>query len=147
MNIRFEQTSDKELEVVVKGDINDKGTIQVLSLLNNISEFGKILLLDNDESFLFDVSEIVYFETHSGKTFAFTQNKSYEVKEKLYEIAEKHGGNGFVQINKGTVVNINFVKSISAEFSGNYLVRLKEGKNTLTISRKYFSTFKQFIRR
>lgn len=69
MNIRFEQTSDKELEVVVKGDINDKSTIQVLSLLNNISEFGKILLLDNDESFLFDVSEIVYFETHSGKNF------------------------------------------------------------------------------
>ena len=143
MKIHFEQVSDKELEIIVKGDINDSSTIKILSILNSVSDFGKIILLRENESYIFDVNEVIYFETCLGKSYAYTADKKYEVKEKLYEFSNK----GFVQINKSTIVNINFVKSISAEFSGNYTARLKNSNKTLTISRKYFNDFKKFIRR
>lgn len=147
MKIRFEQTTNKDLEIIVKGDINDNSTIQVLSVLNNISDFGKIIVLNENESFVYDVSEIVFFEAEAGKVYAQTLDDRYEVKEKLYELVERFSNKGFVQINKGTIVNIDYVKSISAEFSGNYSVKLKKTNKTLTISRKYFSSFKNFIRR
>lgn len=147
MKIHFEQVSDKELEIIVKGDINDSNTTKILSLLNSVSDFGKIILLNENESYIFDVNEIVYFESYSGKSYAYTIDKKYEVREKLYELIEDFSNNGFVQINKSTIVNINFVKSISAEFSGNYTARLKNSNRTLTISRKYFNNFKNFIRR
>ena len=51
----------------------------------------------------------------------------------------------FVQINKSVIVNINCVKSIQAEFSGNYRIKLKNRKESLTISRKYFKEFKDRI--
>ena len=55
------------------------------------------------------------------------------------------GGRSFAQINKSVIVNINCVKSIQAEFSGNYRIKLKNRKESLTISRKYFKEFKDRI--
>ncbi len=146
MKIRLEQSSEQELEIIVKGDINDNNTIEILSLLNNFSDFGKIILRNENENLIYDANKIIYFESSSGKTYAYTEANKYEVKEKLYEIIERFKSKGFIQINKSTVVNIHYIKSISAEFSGNYCARLKGNGNTLTISRKYFNSFKKFIR-
>ena len=69
----------------------------------------------------------------------------YGSRKKLYELKEALSTEPFAQINKGTLVNIDFVKSVQAEFSGNYSLRLKSGKEILTISRKYFKEFKSKI--
>ena len=74
----------------------------------------------------------------------YTQD-TYEAKQKLYEIKDMLGGRSFAQINKSVIVNINCVKSIQAEFSGNYRIKLKSRKESLTISRKYFKEFKDHI--
>jgi DNA-binding LytR/AlgR family response regulator len=77
--------------------------------------------------------------------FAYTKADAYEVKQKLYEIKALLSAQTFAQINKSVIVNINCVKSIQAEFSGNYRIKLKNRKESLTISRKYFKEFKDRI--
>ncbi len=146
MKISLEYADNSELEVVIKGDIGGEEAIKVISALNT-SAFGKIIIQGEDESFLFNAADIIYFVSEQGKTYAVTENGKYEVKEKLYVLSDSLKNKGFIQINKSTVVNINFVKSISAEFSGNYTARLKNKKETLIISRKYFNSFKEFVRR
>lgn len=146
MKISLEQADNSELEVIIKGDIGGKEAMKVISALNT-STFGKLILQSEDESFLFNATDIIYFVSEQGKTYAVTENGKYEVKEKLYALSYSLNSKGFIQINKSTVVNINFVKSISAEFSGNYTARLKNKRETLTISRKYFNAFKEFVRR
>lgn len=146
MKISLEHTDNPELEVIIKGDMVGEEAINVIAALNT-SAFGKLMLRGEDESFLFDAADIIYFVSEQGKTYAITNNGKYEVKEKLYALSDYPKNKGFIQINKSTVVNINFVKSISAEFSGNYTARLKGKKETLVISRKYFNSFKKFIRR
>ena len=146
MKISLEHADNSELEVVIKGDIGSEEAIKVITALN-ISAFGKLMLQGEDESFLFNATDIIYFVSEQGKTYAVTENGKYEVKEKLYTLSVSLKSKGFIQINKSTVVNIDFVKSISAEFSGNYTARLKGKKETLVISRKYFHSFKEFVRR
>ena len=146
MKISLEHADNSELEVVIKGDIGSEEAIKVITALN-ISAFGKLMLQGEDESFLFNATDIIYFVSEQGKTYAVTENGKYEVKEKLYVLSDSLKNKGFIQINKSTVVNINFVKSISAEFSGNYTARLKDKTETLIISRKYFNSFKEFVRR
>ena len=58
------------------------------------------------------------------------------------ELLESHP---FAQISKSAIVNIDFVRSIQAEFSGNYCIKLRDRKETLTVSRKYFKAFKERI--
>ena len=146
MKISLEHADNSELEVVIKGDIGSEEAIKVITALN-ISAFGKLILQGEDESFLFNATDIIYFVSEQGKTYAVTENGKYEVKEKLYVLSDSLKNKGFIQINKSIVVNINFVKSISAEFSGNYTARLKDKTETLIISRKYFNSFKEFVRR
>lgn len=147
MKILLEHTDGKELEVILRGDTGSAEAQRALSALNQTASFGKLVLQGEDESFLVDPQDILYFEASQGKTFAVTDTGRFEVKEKLYELAESLNSKGFIQINKGTVVNINYVRSISAEFSGNYAARLKGRDETLTISRKYFQSFKAYVRR
>ena len=144
VKINLEQADNKE--VTIKGDISGKEAMGVIASLN-ASSFGKIMLQGEDESFVYNAEDIIYFISDAGKTCAVTEGGKYEVKEKLYELSDSLYSKGFVQINKSTVVNINFIKSISAEFSGNYTARLKNRNETLVISRKYFNSFKEFVRR
>lgn len=147
MKITLEHILGQELEVVLRGDTESKEARQVLATLNHASSFGKLMLQDEDESFLVDPGDIRYFEASGGRTYAVTKDGRFEIREKLYELAAALNSKGFIQINKSTVVNINFVRSIAAEFSGNYSARMKDSDETLTISRKYFQTFKEFVRR
>ena len=103
------------------------------------------MLQDEDESFLVDPADIRYFEASQGRTYAVTDTGRFEVREKLYELAAALNSKGFIQINKSTIVNIDCVKSIQAEFSGNYCIKLKNRKEVLTVSRKYFKEFKDRI--
>lgn len=146
MKISLEHSDNSELEVVIKGDISSEEAIKVIAALKT-SAFGKLMLQGEDESFLFNATDIIYFVSEQSKTYAVTESGKYEVKEKLYVLSDSLKYKGFIQINKSTVVNINFVKSISAEFSGNYTARLKDKTETLIISRKYFNSFKEFVRR
>lgn len=147
MKITLEHIPDQELEVVLRGDTESKEARQVLATLNHAPSFGKLVLQNEDESFLVDPADIRYFEASQGRTYAVTDTGRFESKEKLYELAAALSSKGFIQINKSTVVNINYVRSIAAEFSGNYTARLKGSDETLTISRKYFQAFKEFVRR
>ena len=75
----------------------------------------------------------------------YTKSDTYEARQKLYELKEQLPSRNFAQINKSVLVNINCVRSIQAEFSGNYRLKLKNRKESLTISRKYFKEFKDKI--
>ena len=144
MKIRLESAEGQETEVIIRGDVTSEEVLSLLQLLRRRST-GKIILCREEEQFIVDSEEIVFFEVCDGRTYAHTRQDTYESKLKLYEIRELLAAQPFVQINKSVLVNINFVKSIQAEFSGNYRLRLKNRSEQLTISRKYFKEFKDKV--
>ena len=133
-----------ETEVIIRGDVTSEEVVSLLQLLKKRNS-GKLILYKEEEQYIMDADEIVYVEVSDNKVYAYTKQGTYEAKQKLYEIKELLGGRSFAQINKSVIVNINCVKSIQAEFSGNYRCKLKNRKESLTISRKYFKEFKDLI--
>lgn len=144
LKITLESASLPETEVIIRGDVTGDEVISLLQLLKNRSS-GKLVLYKEDEQYIVDVQDIVFLETSGSKVTVCTQNQTYEAKQKLYELKELLAAFSFAQINKSTLVNISHVKCIQAEFSGNYLIKLKTRKDILTISRKYFKEFKDRI--
>ncbi len=147
MKVIFESASVTEAEVIIKGEITDPEVEALLGFIKskNVSSAKKLLLYKEDEQFLVDADEIVYIEVSGSKVEVVTTNYRYDAKKKLYELKEMLSALSFAQINKGTLVNIDFVKSVQAEFSGNYTLKLKNSKEILTISRKFFKEFKSKI--
>ncbi len=144
LKIYLESAELPETEVIIRGDVTSDEVVSLLHLLKKRNS-GKLILYKEEEQYIVDADEIVFVEVHGSKLYAYTGSETYEAKQKLYELKELLSAQAFVQINKSTIVNINCVKSIQAEFSGNYRVKLKNRKESLTISRKYFKEFKDRI--
>lgn len=147
MKVLFESAQVSETEVLIRGDITSAEVEALLDFVKgyNANTTKKLLLHRDDEQFLVSPSEVVYIEASNNKVEVVTTSAVYDSKKKLYELKESLSTEPFAQINKGTLVNIDFVKSVQAEFSGNYSLRLKTSKEILTISRKYFKEFKSKI--
>ena len=126
MKITLESARLPEPEVIIRGDIGSSEVTALLQLLQRKNS-SKLVLYKEEEQFIVPAGDIVFLETSGNKLLAYTQSDCYEAKLKLYE------------------VNIDHVKSIQAEFSGNYRIRLKSRKESLTISRKYFKDFRDRI--
>ena len=144
LKIKLESAELQETEVIIRGDVTSEEVVSLLQLLKKRNS-GKLILYKEEEQYIMDADEIVYVEVSDNKVYAYTKQDTYEAKQKLYEIKELLGGRSFAQINKSVIVNINCVKSIQAEFSGNYRLKLKNRKESLTISRKYFKEFRDRI--
>ena len=147
MKVTFESANGIETEVLIKGEITSPDVAALLDYIKGLSTNTnkKLMLYREDEQFLIDPAEIIYIEASGNKVEVKTNSGTYDSKKKLYELKEQLSSEPFAQINKAMLVNIDFVKSVQAEFSGNYSLRLKSGKETLTISRKYFKEFKSKI--
>ena len=144
MKIKLESAELPETEVIIRGDVTSEEVVSLLQLLKKRNS-GKLILYKEEEQYIMDADEVVYVEVSDNKVYAYTKQDTYEAKQKLYEIKELLGSRAFAQINKSVIVNINCVKSIQAEFSGNYRLKLKDRKESLTISRKYFKEFRDRI--
>ena len=144
LKIKVESAELPETEVIIRGDVTSEEVVSLLQLLKKRNS-GKLILYKEEEQYIVDADEIVFIEVSDNKVCAYTRQDTYEVKQKLYEIKELLGSKSFAQINKSVIVNINCVKSIQAEFSGNYRLKLKNRKESLTISRKYFKEFRERI--
>ena len=144
MKIKLESAELPETEVIIRGDVTGEEVVALLQFLKKRNS-GKLILYKEEEQYLVDADENVYIEVSGSKVYAYTAQETYEVKQKLYEIKELLGTRAFAQISKSVIVNINCVKSIQAEFSGNYRCKLKNRKESLTISRKYFKEFRDCI--
>lgn len=145
MKLILENAQLPELQVVIRGDVFGEQAQKVVQALNSSESTGKMFLYKNEKEFVVKPQEIFYFQAYDGKVLASTANGSYETKFKLYEIIENMYSQGFAQINKSTIVNIDAVFSVEPEFSGNYTVNLKNSKEKLTVSRKFAKAFRNHI--
>lgn len=145
MKITLEQANLPENEIHIRGNITDSEITALLQFLSRSGTSGRIIAYKEEEQFLLNPEEIVYLETGGSRVNIYTAREIYESKLKLYELKDMLSGHPFAQISKSTLVNIHFVKSIQAEFSGNYRLKLKDRSESLTISRKYFPEFRSKV--
>ncbi len=145
MKIILEQAELNNPEIIIRGNINGRQIQNILALLNTGTNFEKMFFFKNDKEYIFDISDVLYFEAEGNKVIAHIGKDIYETKNKLYELEEIGHSKGFIRINKGIVVNANRVLSVEPEFSGNYILHMRDSKTQLTISRKYIKDFKKYI--
>lgn len=145
MKIIIEPAANLEPEVIIRGGTAED-TTKIMSLLQQSQNspdrlFGYL----NQTEYLLCLEDILFFEANNNHVQAICKAGSYQVRSKLYELEQSTQAHGFVRINKGILVNTNHLHSVEAEFNGNYTAKLKEFSETLTISRKYMKSFRNYI--
>ncbi len=140
MIIEFEPNSNlKEDQIEVKV-VSVKETQQVKRLIDYIKNFDKkvdsILPVKAEDRILtVKIDEIIKIEVEKTKLTFYTTNTVIKTTGRLYQVLEKLN-NDFVQVSKHGIINLNYLESLEAGFTGNMVARL-DFKQKTDVSRRY----------
>ena len=87
--------------------------------------------------------EVYMIRVEGGGTVIYTEKDKYHSRKRLYEVLGQLGA-GFMQISKQTIINLSFLQSVEAGFSGTLLLKLKNGSSDY-VSRKFLPEFKKYL--
>lgn len=90
------------------------------------------------------LTDIFYVEAVDNRVFAYTENKTYQLRIKLYEFEEVSKYMRFFRCSKSMVVNLMKIDSVYPIFNGRFSARLFNGEEII-ISRRYVSALKRIL--
>ena len=113
----------------------------VIALQNYISKQGsakRCLSLKNGETeFYVPMEEIYFFETEGRELRAHTADRIFFCGYKLYDLEELLPGS-FMRVSKSTIVNLDFVYSITRNLTASSVMEFAGTKKKAMVSRAYF---------
>lgn len=135
--------SYEEVSIVIKSPGMNQEVNEIMAKLEqqkSTTISGRI----EQKIFVLDPKDVYLFYSQSGKVFADTKDKTYEIKQKLYEVEESLSGTSFIRISKSAIVNIHRIGNIEVSFNGTLVVKFGNGHEEI-ISRRFVSKVKEFI--
>jgi len=143
MIINLEQNElQKDIKVSITYPVKNKTVDRIVSLIKSVDT--QIECYSDDIVKQVNVSDIYYIESVDGKTVVCCEKEKYFVKSRLYQIYEKLRDNGFIQISKYCVLNINKLEKFRPLDNYRLEAVLSNGVY-LCITRKYISGIKQIL--
>lgn len=139
MKVKIEiETGLAETEVVIRCSQLDDS---VVNLQNYIAQqSGGALLLSlyrGDTEYYVPVKDIYFFETEGKVIHAHTADQIFETPYKLYELEEQLPG-GFMRISKSTIVNLDYIYSITRNLTASSAVEFTGSNKKALVSRSYY---------
>lgn len=141
------------MKILINVDETRKDTEVMISCPGLTPEIEKVLatlrILDKqlmaskgDETYLVDVSKVIYIESVDRRTFVYTYEECYESKLKLYEVEEQLGAYGFFRISKSCIVQLKWIKSMKMDIGRKIRLTLENGEQIM-VSRQYAEELKK----
>src|SRR4030042_9897 len=119
---------------------------QVLSKLSGRGEanFLRWIKTQHKDSIrLIPVEEADYFKAEDKYTLVITKEGESLIKKSIKELAQDLDPAQFLQIHRGTIVNVSKIAKVSRSLTGRGMLKLKERQEVFTVSRNYLPLFKQ----
>lgn len=140
MKVRIRKIAEKEAEQVIVECVEI--TQEIKDICAYVGTKGRELVgVWNGRSFRFPLASVLYFEALDEKVFAYTTDRVYEVKLRLYEAEEAYGAYHFIRCSKSVLLNLMQLESISPALNGRFFAHMKN-KETVMISRAYVPKLK-----
>lgn len=109
-------------------------------LLAYIQKFDKkvkslLPVKTEDRILTIKIDEIIKVEVEKTELTFYTRNAIIKTNGRLYQVLEKLNNN-FVQVSKHGIINLNYLESLEAGFTGNMVAKLGFKQKT-DVSRRY----------
>lgn len=94
------------------------------------------------ETFILDVSKVLYIDTVDKKVFLYTKDCVYETSLHLYELEEQLAKADFFRANKSCIINFKQISSLKSDINRRLRATMSNGEQ-LIISRQYADYVKE----
>ena len=106
---------------------------------------SKIAIKNNGRILFIDPRDLVVVQAEGNYVLLRQETGSYLLRESISTIAEKLKPYGFVRIHRSVLVNASFVRELRPCSTGEYELRLKDGKE-FTVTRTYKKNLRALAR-
>ncbi len=145
MDVKIELNEQyKQPEIIIRADKMTAELERVVRFIAETKDQDSFTLIGslNDGLAILNPSDIFRVYAERGKVFAETENNSYEIKFRLYELEEKLNAKDFIRISKSEIINLKKVEIFKADFTGAMMIVFKN-KQTSYVSRRYLKDLKE----
>lgn len=97
---------------------------------------------DGESWYRIPLEQIFYFDSVDGKTFLYSGEKCYEVKESLSELEERLQNMRFLRISKNTLIHLEKLQSTRVLPFSRMEATMENGEK-LIVTRYYLENFKK----
>lgn len=132
----------KEPYAVIYADRVTDEIRRMIDILST-SEAPVIALQNEEELIVLKPNDIYMVRVEDGDTIIYGEKQKFRSRKRLYEIGRQLGKQ-FMQISKSTLINLSYMDSIEAGFSGTLLLKMKNGCKD-NVSRTYLPEFKRYL--
>lgn len=140
MDVKFHSNPNLEEDQIEVKVISARQTTNVNNLLSYIKNFDKkvdslLPVKTEDRILTIKIEEIIKVEVEKTELSFYTTNSVIKTNGRLYQILEKLN-NDFVQVSKHGIINLNYLESLEAGFTGNMIAKL-DFKQKTDVSRRF----------
>lgn len=115
---------------------------QIRKIVENGNSKDYVSVIKEDRSYILPIEQISHMVSENGKSFAVSGKEKFQYRETLKYFEENMGNGDFVRISKYCLANINWMDYFEAGFSGNLILKFKNGWKA-SVSRKYVKKLKE----
>ncbi len=118
-------------------------TKEVSSIVTFVKSLGDAIIGHvSGRAYSLNLRDIIYFEAIDEEVFAYTNNKSYEIKSRLYELEKMYFEQQFIRCSKSYVINLMALDSVSPALNGRFIAHMNNHQKII-ISRQYVKPLKE----
>lgn len=124
-----------------------EGNENLQKLVEDISSFvnpGLPVQRQNGDKMVLNEKDVISFFSQGQKVFARTENETYVVAKKLYELEQDLNENLFFRISKSEIINLKRIQKLDMSLSGTIKVIMKDDSETYT-SRRNVTRLKKVL--
>ena len=136
MDVEFHSNPNLEEDQIEVKVISARQTTNVNNLLSYIKNFDKkvdslLPVKTEDRILTIKIEEIIKVEVEKTELSFYTTNAVIKTNGRLEKL-----NNDFVQVSKHGIINLNYLESLEAGFTGNMIAKLAFKQKT-DVSRRY----------
>lgn len=127
-------------EIIVNAHERTKLIDEIERLVTN--DTFELVCMDTDKTaVILDFSDVHCFVVENNKVYAYTDNKKYSIKYRIYQLIEKLPSN-FIKVNQSCIANIKKIERFDASIAGSLIIKFKCGYKD-SVSRRQLKEFKE----
>ncbi|MGB7848495.1 MAG: LytTR family DNA-binding domain-containing protein [Candidatus Acidiferrum sp.] len=128
----------------MQGDALTLRQIDLIRKVRSVPEQRLIFKMGGRVIFL-DVDEVDWVEAAANYVAIHAGSEVYRIREPIGQLEKRIANHNFSRIHRGIIVNVTKIKQVYPCNSGEYMIRLKNGKE-LPCSRNYNSAIRALLR-
>ena len=136
----------KEPSIIINAPELSDEIQTVLNYISNINTTPhQIMASKNNEIYFIDLDKIIYLFSKNKYNYARTQNGTYKIKYKLYELEKLLKTKDFIRISNSCIINIQQVVCFDTSILGTILVKLNDDTQE-TVSKRNVSHIMKLLK-